>query len=84
MLITLIALIAGILLGGSATGLWLERRWRQQVLEAEKSLNEIAEQHHNEHQQNQQLLQKNADLTYQLNEARKTVNYLESRYQSPD
>ncbi|WP_369857127.1 hypothetical protein [Candidatus Thalassolituus haligoni] len=73
------ALISGLIIGGGSVGIWLSRRWQQQIKDAETSLTELVSQHQQEQQAGKELRQQAADLSYQLNEASKTIRYLESR-----
>tara|TARA_R110001583_G_scaffold707_18_gene6462 strand:+ start:2168 stop:2425 length:258 start_codon:yes stop_codon:yes gene_type:complete len=73
------ALISGLIIGGGRVGIWLSRRWQQQIKDAETSLTELVSQHQQEQQAGKELRQQAADLSYQLNEASKTIRYLESR-----
>lgn len=72
-------LLSGLVLGGGLTGWWLTRRWKEEVTNATSALEDIAHQHKISKSENQQLRQQAADLTYQLNEAQKTIRHLESR-----
>lgn len=79
----LLAVFLGGLLGGvGITGYWLGNRWRQQIAQARVELKEISEQYQSNKEEGQRLRQQVADLEWQLNDARKTVRYLESRYQN--
>ena len=82
MIVYLTMLLSGLVLGGGLTGWWLSKRWQQEVEEATRSLADIAEQHQQTRTENQALQQKVADLTYQLGEANKSVQYMKSRLDS--
>jgi chromosome segregation ATPase len=80
----LLSIIAGLVIGGGLTGYWLSTRWRQQITAAETALAEIAAQHKQQGEENRAFKQQVADLTWQLNDSRNTLRYLESRLQSSD
>lgn len=63
------ATIAGFAIGAGAIGWWLNSRWQQQVADANRSLQEIAQQHQQQAQQERVLKQEIADLKYQLKRA---------------
>ena len=78
-----VSFLAGLIIGGGCCGWWLTQRWQRQVQHAEKALSEIAAQHKTAVEESKAMKQQVADLTWQLNDSRKTVRYLESRYQAP-
>lgn len=80
----LLSLVAGLIIGAGITGYWLSTRWRQQIMAAETALAEIAAQHKQQGEENRAFKQQVADLTWQLNDSRKTLRYLESRLQIAD
>jgi len=69
----ILAALGGIVLGGGLAGWILSSRWQQQVVQVKAALNELADKHKEEQQQNQDLKQKVADLNYQLGEAKKDL-----------
>jgi uncharacterized protein HemX len=77
-MLIVLALLAGFIIGGGGVGFWLSRRWQQQVKDAETSLTELLSQHQQEQEAAKTLRQQAADLSYQLNEANKTIRYLEN------
>ena len=64
-----VAAFAGFAIGAGVIGWWLSIRWQQKIQEAKQGLEEIAEQHKEESQQNRLLKQQVADLQFQLNRA---------------
>ncbi|MBU2038817.1 MULTISPECIES: hypothetical protein [Oceanospirillaceae] len=73
------AIMAGMIIGGALVAYRLSKRWQQQVKDAEKSLQEIADQHQQEVAAARELKQKVADLQFQLNEARNEVRALQDK-----
>lgn len=69
----ILAALGGIVLGGGLAGLILSKRWKEQVEQVKVALNELADKHQAEQQQNKDLKQKVADLNYQLGEAKKDL-----------
>lgn len=69
----LLAMLGGIVFGGAIAAYQLSSRWKKQTEEVKLALNELAEKHAEEQQQNQDLKQEVADLKYQLNEAKKDL-----------
>jgi|AACY02.6.fsa_nt_gi hypothetical protein len=78
-MIIVLALLAGLIIGGGLVGYMLSQRWRQQVQQAEQSLQGIAEQYKALEQQKAQDKQRIADLEYQLGEAQKDLRAAQSR-----
>lgn len=66
----ILAILAGAIIGGGFVAWQLSQRWRQQVLEAQQTLEDIAARHEQEVQASKQLQQQVADLQFQLNQAR--------------
>ncbi|MEC8443955.1 MAG: hypothetical protein VXZ05_07100 [Pseudomonadota bacterium] len=77
------AVLASFVLGGALTGFVLSRRWQSMVAEAKQNLEGMAEQYRVHEQENRELKQKNADLTYQMRSLQKDLNYERSRH-TPD
>ncbi len=73
-------LLSGLIIGGGLTGWWLSKRWREQVHKATDALQDIAAQHKHVAEESRELKQQVADLTYQLNEAKKTIKHLENKH----
>jgi uncharacterized protein HemX len=69
----MLAALGGIVLGGGLAGWILSKRWKEQVEQVKAALNELADKHQDEQQQNKDLKQKIADLNYQLGEAKKDL-----------
>jgi uncharacterized membrane protein len=69
----ILAALGGIVLGGGLAGWILSNRWQQQVEQVKAALNELADKHQYEQQQNKDLQQKLADMSYQLGEAKKDL-----------
>mgnify|MGYP001205509275 FL=1 len=69
----ILAALGGIVLGGGLAGWILSKRWKEQVEQVKVALNELADKHQDEQQQNKDLKQKVADLNYQLGEAKKDL-----------
>lgn len=69
----ILAALGGIVLGGGLAGWILSKRWKEQVEQVKIALNELADKHQTEQQQNKDLKQKVADLNYQLGEAKKDL-----------
>jgi cell division protein FtsL len=69
----ILAALGGIVLGGGLAGWILSKRWKEQVEQVKIALNELADKHQDEQQQNKDLKQKVADLNYQLGEAKKDL-----------
>ena len=78
----LVTLVAGLLLGASAAAWWLNRRMTARIQAAEQAVAETTRKNTELADENRTLKQQAADLNWQLNDSRKTVRYLESRYQS--
>ena len=72
-------LLSGLVIGGGLTGWWLTRRWKEEARQATRALDEMALQYKADQDETRQLRQQVADLTYQLNEAQKTIRHLEDR-----
>ncbi len=75
----ILAMMAGMIIGGAAVAYRLSRRWQQQVKEAEQNLQEIAEQHQQEVAAARGMKQKAADLQFQLNQARNELRALQHK-----
>lgn len=75
------AIIAGMVIGGGIVGYNLSRRWSNEVEGAKTDLNQMLEQHQAEVEQSKELKQRLADLEYQLNEARKDLNFYRNKDQ---
>lgn len=73
------AIIAGMVIGGGIVGYHLSRRWSQEVETAKTDLGQMLEQHQQEAEQSKELKQRVADLEYQLNEARKDLNFYRNK-----
>jgi len=69
----LLAVLGGIVFGGALAAYQLSGRWKKQTEEVKAALQDLAQKHADEQQQNQDLKQEVADLKYQLNEARKDL-----------
>jgi len=69
----LLAVLGGIVFGGAVAAYQLSGRWKKQTDEVKLALNELADKHAAEQQENQELKQEVADLKYQLNEAKKDL-----------
>jgi hypothetical protein len=69
----ILAALGGVVLGGGLAGWILSNRWKEQVEQVKVALNELADKHQEEQQQNKELKQKAADLNYQLGEAKKDL-----------
>lgn len=69
----ILAALGGIVLGGGLTAWILSSRWKQQVEEVKEALNELADKHQKEQQQNKALKQDLADTRYQLGEAKRDL-----------
>lgn len=69
----ILAALGGIVLGGGLAAWVLSNRWKLQVEEVKVALNELAEKHQQEQQQNKALKQDLADTRYQLGEAKKDL-----------
>ena len=78
-MIAVFAVLAGIIIGGGCVGYTLSKRWHQQVKEAEQTLADAIEQHQQEQTVAKELKQQVADLTYQLNEAKKDLNAMRGK-----
>jgi len=70
------AVLAGFIIGGGTVGYVLSQRWKTQVHEAEAALQEVAELHKTEQQQNKNLSQELAGLKFELNQARNELRAL--------
>lgn len=69
----LLAILGGVVFGGATAAYSLSTRWKAQTEEVKEALNELASKHAEEQQENQDLKQKVADLSYQLKEAQKDL-----------
>jgi predicted nuclease with TOPRIM domain len=69
----ILAALGGVVLGGGLAAWVLSNRWNQQVEEVKAALNELAEKHQEEQQENKELKQELADTRYQLGEAKKDL-----------
>lgn len=78
----ILAILAGAIIGGGIVGYSLSKRWQEQVQQAEKALQEIAEQHKAETANGRELKQKVADLQFQLNQARNELRALNGGQQN--
>ncbi|GGY38612.1 hypothetical protein GCM10011297_09740 [Bacterioplanes sanyensis] len=78
-MILVLALLAGLIIGGGIVGYVLSQRWQQQVQEAERSLQDIADQYQALEQQKKDDRQRIADLEYQLGEAKKDLRAAQTR-----
>jgi hypothetical protein len=72
-MVFILAALGGVVLGGSLAALILSKRWKEQVEEVKSALNDLADKHQEEQQQNKDLKQKLADTSYQLGEAKKDL-----------
>jgi len=72
-MVFILAALGGVVLGGSLAALILSKRWKEQVEEVKSALNDLADKHQEEQQQNKDLKQKLADTRYQLGEAKKDL-----------
>ncbi|MCD8523375.1 MAG: hypothetical protein LRY66_03930 [Saccharospirillaceae bacterium] len=77
----ILVMMAGMIIGGAVVAYRLSKRWQQQVKDAEKSLQAIAEQHEQEAAASRELKQKVADLQFQLNQARNELRALQQKPQ---
>jgi predicted nucleic acid-binding Zn-ribbon protein len=78
-MVLVLALLAGLIIGGGIVGYVLSQRWQQQVQEAERSLQDIADQYQALEQQKKDDRQRIADLEYQLGEAQKDLRAAQAR-----
>ena len=78
-MVLVLALLAGLIIGGGIVGYVLSQRWQQQVQEAERSLQDIADQYQALEQQKKDDRQRIADLEYQLGEAKKDLRAAQAR-----
>lgn len=78
------AIIAGMVIGGGIVGYNLSRRWSREVETAKTDLQSMLEQHQQETEQSKDLKQQVADLEYQLNEARKDLNFYRNKNDQAD
>lgn len=78
-MILVFATLAGLILGGGIVAYFLSRRWKNDVSLAEAAMQEVLEQYKQEQQELKDAKQAVADLTYQLNEAKKDIQYLKER-----
>lgn len=78
-MILVFATLAGFILGGGIVAYFLSRRWKNDVSLAEAAMQEVLEQYKQEQQELKDAKQTVADLTYQLNEAKKDIQYLKER-----
>ena len=69
----ILAALGGVVLGGGLAGWILSKRWKEQVEDVKSALNDLADKHQEEQQQNKDLKQKLADANYQLGEAKKDL-----------
>lgn len=72
-MVFILAALGGVVLGGGLAAWILSSRWQQQVEQVKEALNELADKHREEQQDNKELKQKVADLNYQLGEAKKDL-----------
>ncbi|MDF1762248.1 MAG: hypothetical protein P1U57_02465 [Oleibacter sp.] len=75
----IVALLASFILGAASTALFLNRRWRAAVAQAEKELEALTQQYQQHEDENRQLKQTLADTQYQLGSVQKDLNYERSR-----
>ena len=73
------AILASFIFGGGLVALVMQRRWRNEVESAKKSVQEMVEQANAIEDENRDLKQTNADLQYQLGEAKKDIQYLKNQ-----
>ena len=78
----IVAILASFVLGAAVTGAMLSKRWKSAFDEAKRELEGMAETYRVHEQENRELKQKNADLTYQVGSLTKDLNYERSRRQS--
>ncbi|OUS40372.1 hypothetical protein A9R00_06375 [Oleispira antarctica] len=72
-MVFILAALGGVILGGALAALILSKRWKEQVEDVKSALNDLADKHQEEQQQNKDLKQKLADANYQLGEAKKDL-----------
>ncbi|MFY9179610.1 MAG: hypothetical protein WAO12_07520 [Venatoribacter sp.] len=73
------AAFAGFIMGAALVALVLSRRWKQQVVEAEKNLAEIASFHQQEVAQSKALKQQVAELKFKLTRAENDLKHYQQQ-----
>lgn len=62
----ILLMLTSFIMGASGVAWWLNRRWRNEVEQAQQTLTEVLEQHRQEQAEAKALRQQVADLRFQL------------------